>query len=450
MQKFSGVKLFVMAGVAGVLAVAAGYYYLDLRERQLLRAYAPQTSETAALVVPVENLLKGSILKQESLAIKQVPVDFIPSNALLAENWKQAIGRTLLAPLQRGRPITWSAIAGDAVDRFSENVEIGKRAKTIKISKVNSIDGLLRPGDRIDIYGLFSSSDVGQPAVENFSDQVLLLVLEHAEVLAAGREDANGRKYENFIDNNSADGFNMSFSTVTLHVTEYQAAKIEIAQEAGELMAVLRNPEDTSKNKIPQLRVSDLLEPDPVEAVELVLGENGEVLGRVIGNKVVDESGRVIGEVVNGEVVSLTGEPLGKITTGRIDSSGHLLSDVITVNEEIVRDADGNIIGRVVNGQVMDESGKVIGIVKDGVATSLDGKVLGDIEQREVEQSVVRDDDGNIIGRVVDGQVVNDKGEIKVFTGAVAKQGSSAQFIQFIAGGKGKDGVNPVQRLLVE
>jgi Flp pilus assembly protein CpaB len=409
MHKFPGLKLFIMAGIAGVLAVASGYYYLDLRERQLLRQYAPQTSETAALVVPVASLEKGSILKQEDIAIKQVPVDFIPSNAVLAENWKQAVGRTLLAPLQRGRPITWSAIAGNAVDRFSENVEIGKRAKTIKISKVNSIDGLLRPGDRIDIYGLFSSGDIGQPAVENFSDQVLLLLIERAEVLAAGREDASGRKYENFIDNNSADGFNMSFSTVTLHVNEYQAAKIEIAQEAGELMAVLRNPEDTSKNNVPQLRVSDLLKPDPAEAVELVLGENGEVLGRIIGNKVVDENGRVIGEVVNGEVVSLAGEPLGRIVSGRIDGSGKLLSDV---TEEVVRDADGNIIGRVVNGQVLDESGKVIGVVKDGVAMSLDGETLGEI-------------------------------------GAI-KQSASNRFIGFIAGGKGKDGVNPVQRLLVE
>ncbi|MFT5032282.1 MAG: hypothetical protein ACI9OO_000212 [Bacteroidia bacterium] len=128
-----------------------------------------------------------------------------------------------------------------------------------------------------------------------------------------------------------------------------------------------------------------------------------------MGNKVVDENGRVIGEVVNGEVVSLEGEPLGRIVSGRIDGSGKLLSDV---TEEVVRDADGNIIGRVVNGQVLDESGKVIGVVKDGVAMSLDGETLGEI-------------------------------------GAI-KQSASNRFIGFIAGGKGKDGVNPVQRLLVE
>jgi Flp pilus assembly protein CpaB len=407
MQNLSGVKLFAIAILAGILAVAAGYYYLHLREEQLRNAYMPKSDITVALVVPSVNMAIGEILSQDKLSIKRVPVDYVPSNALTAELWKQASGRTLASPVQRGRPITWDAIEGDSVDRFSENITIGKRAKTIKISKVDSIDGLLRPGDRIDVYGKFSSGDIGVPSEANFADDVLLLIMENIEVLAAGREDATGRKYEKFIDQTSADGFNMSFTTVTLHVSEYQAAKLELAQEAGELISVLRNPEDTGVTNTLQLRVSDLLRPDPVEKVrreQVVRDAAGNIVGRVVDGKVLDKNGKVIGGIKNGVAMSLDGKPLGELVAG--ESIG-----------QVVPDAEGNIVGRIVDGKVLDENGKVIGEVKDGVAMSLDGKRLGVLSASPEARTA----DAN-----------------------------ANRYFQFIAGGKGEDGVNAIQKVLVE
>src|SRR5690606_41351234 len=92
--------------------------------------------------------------------------------------------------LKRCRPITWDAVESTRVSRLSENVELGKRIKTVQVNKINSFDGMLRPGDRIDLLGSFSAGDVGLQQQPNYSDHVVMTVLENVDALAAGRQDA--------------------------------------------------------------------------------------------------------------------------------------------------------------------------------------------------------------------------------------------------------------------
>ncbi|MGJ8671227.1 MAG: hypothetical protein ACSHXK_17210, partial [Oceanococcus sp.] len=170
---------------------------------------------------------------------------------------------------------------------------------------------------------------------------------------------------------------------------------------------------------------------DTAAPVDLVLGANGEPIGRIIGDNIVDVNGNVVGKVVNGKAVSFDGKPLGKIIRNvAVDDP------ILRVAEraDVVRDENGKIIGRIVDGQILSRNGDVIGQVNaQGQAVGLDGKTLGTIERNvaldlsgnEVDvsesvaaisdtyrQQVVRDDNGNIVGRVVDGKIVNDSGKV--------------------------------------
>src|SRR5690606_13110116 len=190
-----------------------------------------------------------------------------------------------------------------------------------------------------------------------------ITVLENVEVLAAGREDAKGRKYENYYDRSTPDGFNMNFSTLSLMLTPAQVARVELAEKAGELVAVLRHPKDTSSQQLGQVTVSSLLDPLPEETVDVVLDADGKVMGRIVGDKVIDANGRIIGNVVDGKPVGLDGKVMGRTVEG-------LAADdpLLRVHERatVVRDADGNVIGKVVDGKVLDQFGNVIGNVVDG------------------------------------------------------------------------------------
>ncbi|WP_447589743.1 Flp pilus assembly protein CpaB [Aquipseudomonas campi] len=419
MSSVSGKKLLIIAIACGVLAALLGWLYLKAKESQYRSAYQPASQVMVSVIVPKVEIDKSQSLTPENVAVMDVPRDYLPSNAVTADDWPELENRMTVHALQKGRPITWDAVEQDGVSRFSENVELGKRVKTVKISKINSFDGMLRPGDRIDLLGSFAATDIGLQEQTNYSNEVVINVLQDVEVLAAGRQDAKGRKYENHYDRSTPDGFNMNFSTLSLMLTPAQVARVELAEKAGELVAVLRHPKDSSSAELGQVTVSSLLDPLPAETVDVVLDADGKVLGRIVGDNVVDLSGRIIGRIVDGQAIGLDGKVMGRIVRGLAADDPLLrMRDRATV----VRDADGNVIGRVVDGKVVDAKGNVIGAYTDGKAVGLDGKELGRVEQNvaldasgrviDMSTSQVQGTSGDTGAKLVDGKLVDANGNV--------------------------------------
>jgi Flp pilus assembly protein CpaB len=431
MSSVSGKKLLIIAIACGVLAALLGWLYLKAKESQYRAAYQPASQVKVAVIVPKVDIGKAQPLTPENVAVMDVPRDYLPSNAVMAEDWPQLENRMAIHDLQKGRPLSWDSVEQDGVSRFSENVALGKRVKTVKISKINSFDGMLRPGDRIDLLGTFSATDIGMQEQNNYSDEVVINVLQDVEVLAAGREDAKGRKYENYHDRSTPDGFNMNFSTLSLMLTPAQVARVELAEKAGELVAVLRHPKDTSAAELGQVTVSSLLDPLPAETVDVVLGADGKVLGRIVGNNVVDERGRIIGQIIDGQAIGLDGKVMGRIVRG-LAADDPLLR--MSERATVVRDADGNVIGKVVDGKVIDAKGNVIGAYQDGKAIGLDGKELGRVEQNvaldangrviDMSSSQVQDASGNVSGKLVDGKLVDADGNVIGEPGEIVRDAS--------------------------
>jgi len=437
MKELSGSRLMLIALVCGLVAAALTVFYLKQVESKYRLANKPKIEVLVAVVVPRSNLAKGTVLTSKTVSARKVPKAFLPSNAILAKDFKKVVNRTLKSPVQKGRPLTWNAITGKAAKHFSGNLELGRRAMSIKVNKIDSFDGLLRPGDHIDLLGSFSLSALGiseSTAVDpnsGVSDEVVMPVLENVVVLSAGREDLTGRRYERSQSKNSADGFNMEFTVITLDLTPKQVARLEIAKSTGDVFAVLRHPKDTSLVDFEYLGVELLLQPDVAESVDLVLDADGNVVGRIVGDNVVDAHGNIIGKVVDGKPVTFDGKPMGQIVEN-VSADDPILR--VAEVADLVRDADGNIVGKIVDGQILDANGKVIGRVDaQGRPVDANGKVLGRIEKNVAldasgnpvdisrslvaasktrREQVVRDADGNVIGRVVNGKVVDASGKV--------------------------------------
>ena len=433
MSSVSGKKLLIIAVACGVLAGAMGWLYLKSKEAQYRDAYRPPVEQKVTVVVPKADIGKAQALTPELVATLDVPSDYLASNVVLAEDWPKLEGRMTVAPLQRGRPISWDAVEQERVSRFSENVELGKRIKTVKISKINSFDGMLRPGDRIDLLGSFAAGDIGLQKQPNYADDVVINILEDIMVLAAGREDASGRKYENYYDQSTPDGFNMNFSTLSLMLTPVQVARVELAEKAGEMVAVLRHPKDTSMAELGQVTVANLLDPPPQELIDAVVDADGNLIGRIVGDNIVGADGRIVGKVVDGQAVGFDGNVIGRTVRG-LNADDPLLR--MHERATVVRDEQGNVIGRVVDGKVIDASGNAIGTVVDGKAVGVDGKSLGRVQANAVldsqgrvvdmsrsrvqdhaapqnqERQVVRDATGKVLGRVDGDKIVDAQGQV--------------------------------------
>lgn len=433
MKELSGARLLLIALVCGLLAAGLTMLYLNQVENKYRLANQPKQVKKVAVVVPKVNLNKGAVISAKTVASRKVPAEFLPSGAILSKDFKKVENRTVLMAVQKGRPLTWSAVTGKSIKTFSGNVEIGRRAKSIKVSKIDSFDGLLRPGDKIDLMGQFNQSDLGlaTSAASDLSDDIIMPVLENVEVLAAGREDLNGRRYELTKQKNSADGFNMEFGIISLNLSPKQIARLELAESIGSVFAVLRHPKDTSLVDYDYLGAELLLEKPQDEPVDMVLDENGKPIGRVVGDNIVDADGNIVGKIVDGKAVGFDGKPIGQVVKN-VDPDDPI--NRVAEVADVVRDANGNIIGRVVDGKVVDAEGNVVGSIDaSGRAVAADGTVLGKVENNialdeygnEVKltdssaslsktrrQQVVRDASGKVIGRVVNGQVVDADGKV--------------------------------------
>ena len=116
---------------------------------------------------------------------------------------------------------------------FSSRVKPGIRALTISVDEINSISGMLQPGDRIDL--LLTARPPSASGHGEAEHDATVPLLQNLLVMATGRQVRPGAN-----DN----GDDRSFSSVTVEVTPSQAQRLIVAQRAGRLTAVLRNPDD--------------------------------------------------------------------------------------------------------------------------------------------------------------------------------------------------------------
>ncbi|WP_420550783.1 Flp pilus assembly protein CpaB [Litorivicinus lipolyticus] len=437
MAVLKGIRLIIIAAIAAVIAAAAAMMYLREVEQTYRLQNQPVQETMASVVVANQNLIRGQKLTLQTISSRDVPEKYLPANAVLAADYLTVVDRTLLAPVERGRPLTWEAVTDFAGDTFSDVIPIGRRAFTVRVSRIESFDGLLRPGDVVDIMGSFRPESLGLdvPLDAEIDGQLITPVVSQVRVLSASRQDFNGTRYELVNAPASADNFDMEFTSITLEVTEDQVLRLQMAQQTGSIFPVLKNPNDTTTPATRLVGPELLLTAEPEPTVDLVLDANGTPVGRVIGDTIVDATGQVIGRMVDGKAVALDGTEMGTVVRGvSEDDPVNRVAEVA----DVVRDADGKIIGKVVDGNIVDKAGNIIGkavVAADGSvqAVDLQGNAMGVVETgvaldasgNEVDLSssqvlgdnaakveVVRDASGKLIGRIVDGQVIDASGQV--------------------------------------
>jgi pilus assembly protein CpaB len=287
--------LLLAALCCGAVAVQAGRSWLE-RQLEAERArLAPVPPKTVAVVVARQDLAKGDPIDARTMAIREIPQEFVSSSAVRPERFDAVNGLRLAAALRSGEQLLATAIVGGDQASFSQRVKPGIRALTIAVDEINSISGMLQPGDRIDL--LFSARPPGRDGARGHDGEATVPLFQGLLVLATGRQVRAG------VDERGAQ---RSFSTVTVEVEPEQAQRLVVAQRTGKLTAVLRNPDDSARmarramdlrqllgvapslaaREGPQVIVGGLgrlAEPVPKPAPDAVHGQAGEA-GKAAGD----------------------------------------------------------------------------------------------------------------------------------------------------------------------
>lgn len=210
---------FVYLGIALSLGAAASFMAVHYVDNQIAARSVVPAQETRSVVVPVRALEAGTPLPADAVAARDVPVDFVPADALTSENYDKYLGQVLRVPLAQGAPISASAIEV-VQDHFSGIIAQGNVAYTLQVDEANSVSGMIVPGDRIDVLLMTSDSD----------NQSLRPLLADVLVLATGRHAPGVR------DSEATD----SYSNITLQLPPADAQRIGVARKVGELLVMLR------------------------------------------------------------------------------------------------------------------------------------------------------------------------------------------------------------------
>ncbi len=265
-----GVRSNLLLGAAALLAATAAFllakHYLASQAVLLEQQFA-QRLQTRQVLVAAKPLASGDVAAEGGLARRDIPVSFLRSDALDPQSANRIAGRRVLHPVAAGDALAETDFAPRSAPALSALLPTGQRAFTVAVDEVAGQSGLLRAGDKVDVYWQHQrGSDVA----------LVTLLLQSVQVLATGRQVAGPTPAVSATD----------FSTITLQVDADDAARLLLAQRSGQLALVLRGSTDTQQQLL-KIRDSRQLsqrvsgapsssQPDP--PLQVIVGGSGAVI----------------------------------------------------------------------------------------------------------------------------------------------------------------------------
>lgn len=219
--------MLTFAVLAGVFAAWAARQHIqgrvDLLESQ---ARVPEVER----IVAASDLPVGTQLDTVHLAIRSFPAALISSDSLIPARFSELEGALLRSPLKAGDVVLPVHVQHQQLGAFSTTLISGRRAITMPVDAINSVSGLLQPGDLIDLYVSF----------EYQRRRITAPLLQGVLVLATGMTTQN----TSHVESGGMSQFDHGYTTVTLDVAPEDAVKLVAARQSGTITAILRNPGD--------------------------------------------------------------------------------------------------------------------------------------------------------------------------------------------------------------
>ncbi len=229
-MRLSRQSALALALFLGLLAVALVWF--ALRGRQP----TSKPAESVQIPVPLETIpantdLTPQMFEQKTVASDKVPKDVITDSQQLTDH-------ITLQELPEGEPVAVSAVVKRSISKaLAYGIPENYRALTVAVDDVSGVANFIRPGDYIDLVGLFTD-----PSGEL---SVAITVLQDTLVLAVNSAtEAPDAKKESESSEASKSRRGDKGRMVTLAVTPHEAQLLALSDFRGELRMALRRTGD--------------------------------------------------------------------------------------------------------------------------------------------------------------------------------------------------------------
>jgi len=176
------------------------------------------------LVVAIEPMSVGSVIKPTSVKRPGVPENFFPNGGF--SRIEDVLERPVISPIQPDEPIIEARIAArGSGGGLSPLIPPGLRAISVRVNDVVGVAGFVLPGMRVDV--LVTGLPPGHEGM------MTATVLQNITVLSAGQTIQVDAKSQS-----------INTPVVTLLVTPAQAEALTLANNEGKIQLILRNSSD--------------------------------------------------------------------------------------------------------------------------------------------------------------------------------------------------------------
>ena len=232
MRIIFGLVLIVGVALAGfAVHMTRGYLSTYQAELQREKAMRAQMVKTQDIYVTTEQIGYGDAVTADKVKLVQWPVEALPKNSYTTEEELFPEGldtpRRALRTIEAMEPLMAVKLTNAGEDAgLSSLLSRGMRAFAIRVDVSTGVSGLLRPGDRVDVYWTGRLS--------NSSGDVTKLI-ETSMRLIAVDQISDGDRQAAIIAR-----------TVTVEATPTQVAALATAQSSGRLsLALVGRNDDT-------------------------------------------------------------------------------------------------------------------------------------------------------------------------------------------------------------
>ena len=239
-MRTKSVILLALAIGCGLVAAVGVQQVLATRDRVV----AAPMEETQAILVAMEDIPMGELIKETQIKLEEWPKSKVPAGAIFElSGIEERRTKTKIfkgSPILDGYLLTKGAVDAGAAPWIPK----GYRVVSVKVDPVSGSSAMIRPSDRVDVVVHFSANPA-RGIVKNFTRTIL----QNIKVFAI--DD----KYE--LKDDEAKAFNPK--TVSLLVTPEQAEILTAASELGQIRLVMRGLGDVESAETKGVEPSQLL-----------------------------------------------------------------------------------------------------------------------------------------------------------------------------------------------
>ncbi|MCM8831477.1 MAG: Flp pilus assembly protein CpaB [Candidatus Omnitrophica bacterium] len=219
-------NILIGLGIAVIALIMINNFIVQQKN---LIARLLEEGKAVKLVVATKDIPKENVITSEMVTLKTEPRASMQPGDLTSLD--SVIGNFAVVDILKGQHINANMVRAQEAFKFlSQNIPSGMRAFTIPVDQISAIEGLIKPGDFVDIIATFRFP-TGR---ERETLPVVVTLFQGVKVLATNR---NISPYQ--ISNKAG--------TITLALKPEDVGMLEYALQISSLRLVLRAPLDTTQ-----------------------------------------------------------------------------------------------------------------------------------------------------------------------------------------------------------